>query len=394
MKDLRNLRIIVCLLFFCWAAKAQIEVIPQPSGSFPVGYQSFTVNDSLRPDLLVPEEDRTISVTVWYPAKEKSRESRRYIDDDLVLKMRQESYQHQDSTALRKLGFFKTFSIENADVIEERKFPLILFSHGLGVSKANYTVIAEELVSKGNIVVTIDHPYGGFTITNKGRFLSSRQDTLLYTSEGDKILLKRMNSWAEDLRFVIDQILSENGPLGRKFSSIIDKSKIATMGHSLGGNVALHYPSKDERVKAAVNLDGGTFGNIEAPPRVPTLTIRSQPIYSPEVLKSKGRTVDEWEKMGKEIDSVFANALGGSSESYEIKIRGTGHMSFSDAPFILPNMIKRFGGKTMDFKEASDLALDFIGEFLASEFYNRKVNFEEILSKCKECELKKYKKEK
>ena len=390
MKDLGNFKLIICLLFFCWVARAQIKIIPQPSGTFPVGYQSFTLKDSLRADLLVPEEDRTISVTVWYPTKEESQEPRRYIENDLVLKMRQESYQHQDRMALRKLGFFETFSIENADVIKERKFPLILFSHGLGVSKENYTIIAEELVSQGNIVVTIDHPYGGFTITDKGRFLSSRQDTLLYTSEGDKILFQRMNSWSEDIRFVIDKIISEKGFLGRRFGQSIDRTSIATMGHSLGGNVALNYPSLDSRVSAAINLDGGTFINLGNPPQVPTLTIRSQPDYSVIDLKKRGRSIAEWEAMGNEIDKAFEKALKGSSESYEVKIRGTGHMSFSDAPFVLPNMITRFGGQIMEFEKASIIISDFITEFLDASFENRRPLFEDILTQCANCEFKMY----
>ena len=381
---------------FYWPSDAQEDKsLPRPRGEFEVGYKSFFLEDSLRTDYFFPEAWREIPIQIWYPSKFQKEEKRSYVEDEYLLSMmKEELYQSEDIAALDNLRTFTTFSRRNAKMIDDRRFPLIIFSHGLGVSKQNYTVIAEELVSRGNIVVTIDHPYGGFTVTSDGRLLSSRKDSLLYRENGDEVLLERMKDWTKDIDLVLDELLSKGSAIGEQFGNNIDRSRIATIGHSLGGNVALNYASKDDRVKTAVNLDGGTFGNLEAPPRVPTLTIRSQPIYSRQELNSKGRSVDEWERMGKEIDSVFATALRGSSESYEIKIRGTGHMSFSDAPFVLPNMITRFGGKIMDFKKASDFALDFINEFLASKFYNRKMNFEEILSKCKECELKNYKDEK
>lgn len=162
------------------------------------------------------------------------------------------------------------------------------------------------------------------------------------------------------------------------------------MGHSLGGNVALQYPERDARVIAAVNLDGGTFGNLKKAPQVPTLTLRSQPIYSAEELKQKGCSVGEWETIEKEINQFFQEPMLGSLESYEIKIEGVGHMSFSDAPFVLPDMITRFGGELMNFEKAYEVIHRAMEEFLDAIFDCRRPQFDEVLIFCGSCDFLRY----
>ena len=385
--------IFLSLNFLTLSAQNEEKLLPQPGGKFSVGYQSFFLKDSIRSDYINPHLERQIPIQTWYPSSEPNSESRRYIEDEkLLIEMFQQSYMRQDSTALHNLNTLRTFSKANAKKLSDKRFPLVVFSHGLGVSKQNYTMIAEELASHGNLVVMIDHPYGGFTVTSNGDVLSSRQDTLLYSKNGNEVLLERMSSWSQDIKFVLDNLLSKTTPLGKEFKNSIDSLKIVVAGHSLGGNVALQYPADDHRVKGSINLDGGTFGNLTKAPSVPNLTLRSEPIYSVKELEDKGRTLEEWTAMGNEIDQVFTSALENSSEAYEIKIKGVGHMSFSDLPFVLPNTITRFGGKLMEFQKASDLILELINEFLLANFNDREPKFREITDQCSTCELKKYRK--
>ncbi len=53
-----------------------------------------------------------------------------------------------------------------------RKCPLLLFSPGVGMSRASYTTIAEELASRGIIVGIADHPYCGLSIYPDGNLRS------------------------------------------------------------------------------------------------------------------------------------------------------------------------------------------------------------------------------
>ena len=56
---------------------------------------------------------------------------------------------------------------------------------------------------------------------------------------------------------------------------------------------------------------------------------------------------------------------------YKVKIRGTGHLSFSDAPFVMPDTITRFGGNILEpqaaFTRVTAYLLAFFDEYLKGE---------------------------
>ncbi|WP_162427374.1 alpha/beta hydrolase family protein [Pontibacter pudoricolor] len=382
---------LVCfLVLFCsFQSIAQNErnLLPEPTGAYAIGTKNLELTDLSRNDLFRASHKRKVPVQVWYPTKVTRGTKAAYLPDkkfvELLIKNK---YNHQDSAALVRMATQQTHAWQDAPLVKGRRFPLILFSHGLGVSRFNYAAIAEELASQGYVVVTIDHPYGGFTQLSDGSFLSSRMDTVLYTDHGDEALQTRMREWSEDVIFVLNSALTRDNALGKLLARHINETKIAAMGHSLGGNVALKLPAIDQRIKASINLDGGSFQNMEgAKPAAPSLTIRSQPVYTSEELAKRGRTTADWEKMGKEIDASFHEALEGAGNAYEIKIAGAGHMSFSDAPFVLPDMINRFGGKIISPKKGQKIMMTAILDFMQTTFSsNRKqhktsvLNYEEV----------------
>lgn len=323
--------------------------LPFPTGPYNVGVLYSQLNDYSRNDLLNDKKPRRIPVAIYYPTLDTSQERLDYIENKKLLSnMIAYGYNHQDSIALFKMARNKMNSIPNATIIANTKFPLMLFSHGLGVSKQNYALFFQEWASQGYVVVAMDHPYGGFTLFSDGQLATSRQDTLL-TSESKSYLLKTLDHWADDISLAIREITSSSSPLGKQFAHIIDEEKIVAIGHSLGGNAAVLASYKDDCIRAAINMDGGTFKeNIKRRYTQPILTLRSQPVYSDEELLKKGRNRMDWDKMGKEIDAAFESAMSGAALGYELKISGAGHMSFSDAPFVLPDMITRFGGKIID----------------------------------------------
>jgi hypothetical protein len=106
-----------------------------------------------------------------------------------------------------------------------------------------------------------------------------------------------------------------------------------------------------------VNLDGGVASPEQEPmadfvskgTTKPTLFLRSQPIYSEADFAKRGLTREQWEKRGEggriAFDSLVARSRG---PLWKASVAGTGHMSFSDAPFVMPSTISRFGGKIID----------------------------------------------
>lgn len=362
--------------------------LPQSSGEYSVGYKILEIEDPQRSDIYIDNLQRTIGITIWFPTDDSEASETPYFSDPyLITEMVKRGYNQQDSLALQKMSALKLNAGKNSSVFPGKKFPLLFFSHGLGVSRFNYSTIAQELSSKGNIIITVDHPYGGFFRTRDGIVRTNRDDNALYSDEGAAILERRMQEWEKDIVFLLDQIIQPKSKLHDKVYSSIDTAKIAALGHSLGGNVALNVAQNDPRIKAAINLDGGTFSLTKAPLSIPSLTLRSQPNYSDEEIISRGISLEEWKEKGMEIDKSFSQALKGSKSSYQIKILGAGHMSFSDAPFVLPNMVTRFGGKIIPPVKGFNVIHQSISEFLDAAFQNREPYFTPIIENCGECIL-------
>ena len=123
------------------------------------------------------------------------------------------------------------------------------------------------------------------------------------------------------------------------------------LGHSFGGAAALEACRLDARLLACADLDGLPFGPVrtEGVGR-PALVLLSQPVDSDAELAARGRTRAEWEAMGRDRLADLSHLLGLGAEAEEavVEVRGTGHHSFSDAPFVTPSLVTRWGGEPID----------------------------------------------
>ncbi|NCP62965.1 MAG: alpha/beta fold hydrolase [Alphaproteobacteria bacterium] len=98
----------------------------------------------------------------------------------------------------------------------KRKYPLVVFSHGFRGDRFGNSWIAEALVSKGYIVVMIDHTFNTSY---------EHSDLFLYTS-----MWQRPVDISELLTYLLES---------SQWGKIINKEKIAVAGFSLGGTTAL-----------------------------------------------------------------------------------------------------------------------------------------------------------
>jgi predicted dienelactone hydrolase len=106
------------------------------------------------------------------------------------------------------------------------------------------TTLAEDLASRGYIVVGVDHTYEGAAVT----FPDGRVAPCVVCTGGTSgaaIVASR----TLDLKFVLDKVI-------RRFPHLIDPTRIAVVGHSIGGAAAATTMLADPRVDAGANLDG------------------------------------------------------------------------------------------------------------------------------------------
>lgn len=346
------------------------QALPEPTGAYRVGTSIFHLTDTSRPDTLskIPGQFRELMFQVWYPTDIAPKGNPApYIPNPALLRaLKDEKHDSQESSVLDGWKDVRTHAIPEAPLSRKPvRFPLLFFSHGLGEPRSLYTALTQDLASHGYIVVCIDHPYGGITVLPDGRVLSTKGDPDAGNAEATS---KQVEAWAKDVTFVLERMSSPaTDPAGR-FATRIDPTRIGMLGHSLGGAAALETCRTDTRFKACADLDGAPFGKVtEEGVKRPTLIMRSGPIYSDADLAKRGRTRAQWEEMGRQGREMWGSLFQKSKgvPVYSIKVNGTGHMSYSDAPFIMPDAITRFGGQIIEANRGYEIMSDYIRAFFA-----------------------------
>lgn len=348
-------------------------VLPEPSGPYPIGTRVFHLVDHARADPVHPALPREIMIQCWYPATRKGNSKARYIPDTrLVHDLAKAGYYGQTAEQLETWGWILTHADLNASVRRGRHLPVLLLEPGLGMPRSNYTIYAEDLASRGYFIASIDPPYGGETTLPDGRRLSAGDDPV----NGDPLKFPlRVHDWALDARFVLDALAGFNRAGSKSpIAGRLDLTAVGMFGHSMGGSAALEATFVDPRIRAAIDLDGQPVGeSISKGLRVPSLAIRSDPNYSDADLAKLGRTRQQWTAMG-ENGRVPWDELGQKSKAPAISaaIRDTGHLSYSDAPFVMPSTITRFSSHSLDPAKTLRVTLRLIDCFFGSVLLGRK----------------------
>jgi hypothetical protein len=330
-----------------------IAPLPVPTGRWAVGTVVTYLTDTARRDSDFAS-GRPVTVQLWYPAATRSGTLAPYlVEKGLGDTLVRTDYYGIDTTALKKWPEVRTHSHTGAPAAAG-KHPLITFSVGAGVARANYTSLAEELASHGYIVALVESPLAGMMMLPSGRVITDTAGRF-QTPAAHRI---GVALWSRDISFALDQLHSRYlTPEVERVAETIDWTRIGATGHSSGGLVAIATCESDARVHTCVNLDGGMASPEQEPmadfvatgTTKPTLLLRSKPLYSDADFARRGLTREQWEKRGEggriALDSVLARARGPLWMGF---VAGTGHMSFSDAPFVMPSTISRFGGKIID----------------------------------------------
>ncbi len=329
--------------------------LPAPIGGHIVGSTSFTMTDASRLEIHsdISSDPRELFVEVWYPA---DLEGVQEIPAPKTL------WEELYKGKLDRVSFFMNY-LKGIDThsypdippfTNNETFPLILFNHGMQMFTSQSTLLMEHLASHGYIVVSIGHPYESLRVnlanarTVIPEFISSREkfiealEWIKKTSTPINVAMEEMkitensferaqimlsaiknsdlNSvvsyWVEDNKFVLDELL-DKGQNEFIFHNIIDRSRIGVMGMSIGGAVATEVMKSDNRIKAAINVDGLQYGNRN----LDSIKSPFMMLYSED-----GKGVNEFLKMQS------------NSDYYEYTFVNSRHADFTDMAIIWPFM--------------------------------------------------------
>ena len=156
-----------------------------------------------KPGQEVPLYDRPLMTEIWYPgqgdaAAPNAGEYKAFFRDGKTqITLRGRAL--RDATPTRAKG----------------PYPLVVVSHGYPGNRFLMSPIAENLASKGYVVVSIDHTDS--TYSDQGPFPSTLRNRVL------------------DVTFVIDEMVKANRSASSPFKDLIDENRIALIGYSMGG---------------------------------------------------------------------------------------------------------------------------------------------------------------
>lgn len=336
---------------------ASLLELPRPTGRLPVGTYLGAVSDSHRREVFTddPEDKRRVAVKIFYPAARQCR-PQPYLPAP-VSEFYRSGLAADEGFEQRLIGHACSGARPSRG---SNKFPLILFSHGLGFTHSFYTSLLEDLASHGNIVVAIDHTHGmPATYFPDGSVV--RRDNNRWS--GDRAPLaaaEYYRDWAQDARGILDRIFRKKSTiLSQGLAGRVDLDRVAYIGHSFGGLAAIYAAQTDSRIKGAVNMDGMVGGGSSPDgTRRPSRMLLPVAAEVPILVLNQARTHE------REFYSDRTRVA---------QIHGATHMTFSDILWLG----ERFGrvqagdgtkGTPLPAEEGIRLTRDILSRFLECAF--------------------------
>jgi pimeloyl-ACP methyl ester carboxylesterase len=294
--------------------------LPKPTGDLPVGILYLHLVDENRREPFLdgmPETKRELMVKVYYPAvDDRSKPFSPYFYSPQLVKAFAGFY-HLPEFAFTHLNLVKTNSKEGLPISDAQPdYPVILFSHGAGSTMEVHAAQYEDLASHGYVVVAIDHPYVSAATLFPGRIALHKDATTDFdVAEPAEPITQIM---ADDASFVIDSLKEMNaGKVPSIFEGKLDLENIGAMGHSVGGAVAYNLAIRENRVKAAINLDGVVYTTPESDPgSVAPLLMLANDRYHIQAIETREPLLKRFEEMD-EIDQKITMDIYGSRQRYQ-----------------------------------------------------------------------------
>lgn len=244
-------------------------------------------------------------------------------------------------------------------------WPLVLFSHGLTGFPAQSTFLTQELASHGSVVAGVDHRFR-YEAEGLAWGRSVGTDLAANVRLHDELAARILPRQVQALRDALAGLASS---AAGALTGRLDFSRLGALGHSFGGATALAFAQDDERCRAAVGLDPTMTAararqgiakpfmlvtSLDALARDAELSARA-PALPLAYLRGAAR------QQAEVTDALFAASSG---PAFRLRLAGSGHLDYSDAPLLAPAYATPGFDARRGFRVISDYLLAFFGAFL------------------------------
>jgi dienelactone hydrolase len=321
-------------IFLSWLAP--MFRLTKPQGQYSVGTRIFHLVDTNRDEESGPSPSgkRELMVQAWYPAEAPT---------GWILRHRKLAFYQRRKEVTSRASYrsvLRTNSFQDAPVLSGGAYPVLLYNPGWQGERTESTFQMEELASHGFVVIAIDHTFfGGLVEFPDGRVADSKNapeiGSFLHSTIDEQWALgnKYVNVEARDDSFVLDQLQIMNEDAASPWFHRLDFSRVGVMGFSIGGAVAAQTAYQDPRVKAALNMDGWTFGDVGPKGlKKPFMIIyedKAQTIPTAAQLTTGSKPELLYWQMS---DQDYRQVTGSMRENggYLLFLEGTNHVDFTD----------------------------------------------------------------
>jgi len=311
--------------------------LPKPTGKYAIGTQTLHLVDARRADDhgVFPGGRRGLMVQMWYPAQPSGNK--------LAV------YRNRKETTFRSSyqSVLRTHSHQDAPLsADQAAYPVLLFNPAWTGQRTQSTFLMEELASHGFVVVSIDHTYySGLVAFPGGQITDSRFAPDIGNFENSSIAEQRslggkyVRIEAEDDIFVLDRLQAMNADPASEWHGRLDMNRVGALGHSIGGAVAMQAAFMDQRIKAALNMDGWVFDDVAHQGLAKPLML----IYEGKDQIDAMRPVPGTETPAQQRywafddeDQANINVNLRQHGEFRLSIEGTSHWNFTDRALYSP----------------------------------------------------------
>jgi pimeloyl-ACP methyl ester carboxylesterase len=309
--------------------------LPAVTGEFAVGRTEIALTDTDRVDPFASDgRIRELAVWIWYPTLGDGTAGRApYLPTAWAPLVNNLGPFSQD------LSTVATNSLADAQLAGTP--PVVVLMPGLGQPVASYSVLAEDLASHGYAVVGVN-PTGSMDVVfPDGHLVRTTAEGSMADGWSPEAAGDVTEVWAADAEFVVRTLSTTAPDIG-----VLDFSRVAYVGHSLGGAASFEACRVDGNCAAAVDLDGTLFTEV-----------RHTGLAAPSLLVQAVRPE------GCDLACESFEVVEAAPQARQFEVAGSAHMSFADYGLFW-SPIDSLGLGSIDAERMSAITRDLVRSFV------------------------------